>query len=297
MKKGNHVYTRRDFLRCSAYGAAATVLGTRRIVHRKPISEQRSRVVLVRHPDAFDKAHSPNAEVIQHMLDEGVKALLGIDDTVEAWRQLIRPNDLVGIKSNVWAYLPTPKEVEDALWRRIVDSGVPESRIRIDDRGARRRLADCTGLINVRPLRTHHWAGIGGCLKNYIMFVSLPFRYHPNACADLGHIWTLSAVRDKTRLNVLVVLRPLFHGRGAHHYNPKYVWDYKGLLISSDPVAVDAIGVRLLSAKRRDYFGEDTPFPKLTHHVRYADVRHNVGVSDPKRIDLIKVGWTEGILI
>ncbi len=297
MKREKHVFTRRDFLRRTAYTAAGSVLGTHIVAEGKPRSERRSRVVLVRHPDAFDKNHNPNPGVIQQMLDNGVKTLLGIEDTVEAWRQLVEPNGLVGIKSNVWGYLPTPKAVEDAIRRRIIDVGVPEKKIRVDDRGARRRLADCTRLINVRPLRTHHWSGIGGCLKNYIMFVPLPFRYHPNACADLGHIWTLPIVRDKTRLNVLVVLRPLFHGRGAHHYSSKYVWDYKGILVSSDPVAADAVGVRLLSAKRRDYFGEDRPFPKRTHHVTYADVKHNVGVSDPKRIDLVKIGWAEGVLI
>lgn len=297
MKKGLRGITRRDFLRGSAYATIATALGTPVIAKAQPKSDRRSRVILVRDPDAFDKNRNPNAKVIQHMLDQGVKALLEVDDTAEAWRQLIRPNDLVGIKSNVWAYLPTPREVEEAIRRRIIDSDVPENRIHVDDRGARKNLADSTALINVRPLRTHHWAGIGGCLKNYIMFVRFPFRYHPNACARLGKIWTLPVVKDKTRLNILVVLRPLFHGRGPHHYNPRYLWDYKGLLVSSDPVALDAVGVRLLSAKRRDYFGEDTPFPKLTHHVVYADVKYHVGVSDPNRIDLVKVGWTEGVLI
>jgi hypothetical protein len=129
------------------------------------------------------------------------------------------------------------------------------------------------------------------------MFVKFPFRYHSNACANLGGIWNLPIVKGKTRLNVLVVLRPLFYGRGPHHFNPQYLWDYNGLLISSDPVALDAVGVELLSVKRRNYFGEDTPFPKRTHHVTYAEVRHHVGVSDLDRIDLVKVGWTEGALI
>lgn len=297
MNRGRRGVTRRDFLRSTAYAAATTVLGSRTIAEGKPKSEKRSRVVLVRHPDALDQNRNPNASVIQHMLDEGVRTLVGTDDTLEAWRHLTKPKDLVGIKTNVWAYLATPREVEEAIRRRVMDSGVPAERIRIDDRGARKTLADRTRLINVRPLRTHHWSGIGGCLKNYIMFVSMPFRYHPDACANLGRIWTLPIVKGKTSLNVLVVLTPLFHGRGAHHYNPKYVWDYNGLLLSSDPVAVDAVGVQLLSAKRRDYFGEDAPFPKRTHHVMYAGTRHNVGVGDPARIDLIKVGWTEGILI
>jgi hypothetical protein len=297
MKTRERGITRRDFLRGSAYATIATALGTPVVAKGQSESNRRSRVVLVRHPDALDKDLNPNADIIQPMLDEGVKTLLEIDDTAEAWRRLIKPEAIVGIKTNAWAYLPTPKELEEAIVRRVIDSGVSKDRIRLDDRGARKNLADCTALINARPLRTHHWSGIGGCLKNYIMFVRFPFRYHSNACADLGQIWTLPIVKDKTRLNVLVVLQPLFHGRGPHHYNPIYVWDYRGLLISLDPVALDAVGVQLLSAKRRDYFGEDTPSPKRTHHVTYAEVKHHVGVSDLERIDLVKVGWKDGILI
>ncbi|MBW2146198.1 MAG: DUF362 domain-containing protein [Deltaproteobacteria bacterium] len=297
MKRRDDVFTRRDFLRGTAYTTIAAVLGKERFNAQPPERHARAKVVLVRHPDALDRSRNPNANVIQHMLDEGVRTLLEIENTAGAWRHLLKPDDLVGIKSNVWAYLPTPKEVENAIRHRIIDSGVPGDRIRMDDRGALKSLADCTTLINVRPLRTHHWSGIGGCLKNYIMFVESPYRYHPNSCASLGHIWTLPVVKDKTRLNVLVVLRPIFHGRGPHHYNPKYQWDYKGMLISTDPVAADSIGVRLLSAKRRDYFGEDTPFPTRAHHVMYADIKYNVGVSDPRRIDLVKVGWTQGVLI
>ncbi|HID55359.1 TPA: DUF362 domain-containing protein [Candidatus Poribacteria bacterium] len=286
--------TRRDFLRGSAYAALAAMFGKGIAEEEKP---SRSKVVLVRHPDALDEKHNPNPKVISEMLDDAVKALTGADNPVEAWRRILNPNDLVGIKTNVWAYMPTPREVEEAIKRRVIDAGVPEERIKKDDRGARKTLADCTALINARPLRTHHWAGIGGCIKNYAPFAKYIPKYHPNACADLGHIWTLPIVKGKTRLNVLVVLRPLFHGRGPHHFNPKYQWDYKGLLVSFDPVAVDAVGVHLLTIKRRGYFGEDIPFPNLTHHVIYADVKYKLGVSDLKRIDLIKIGWEEDILI
>jgi hypothetical protein len=269
----------------------------RGIAEEKGEKPKRSKVVLVRHPDALDGNHKPNPEVINGMLDEAVKALTGVDDPVEAWRRIVKPDDLVGIKTNVWAYMPTPKEVEEAIRRRVIDAGVPEGKIRKDDRGARRTLANSTALINARPLRTHHWSGIGGCIKNYAPFAEFIPRYHPNACADLGHIWTLPIVKGKTKLNVLVVLRPLFHGRGPHHFNPRYQWDYKGLLVSFDPVAVDAVGVHLLIAKRREHFGEDIPFPNLTHHVIYADVKYKLGVSDLKRIDLVKIGWKEDVLI
>jgi len=297
MMRSNRGLTRRDFLRGTAGVTMGVMAGVPAIARSKAEAERRARVVLVRDPNAMDRGDQPNGAVVEKMLDDGVRSLLGTADVHEAWRTLIQPDDVVGIKTNVWAYMPTPKAVEETIRCRVADVGVSEGRVRMDDRGARKTLSDCTALINARPLRTHHWAGIGGCLKNYIMFVRMPFQYHGDACASLGRIWTKAVVKDKTRLNVLVALRPLFHGRGAHHYNRAYTWDYNGLFLSTDPVAVDAMGVHLLAAKRREYFGADTPFPKLTHHVTFADIRYHIGVSDPSRIDLVRVGWTEGILI
>jgi hypothetical protein len=33
------------------------------------------------------------------------------------------------------------------------------------------------------------------------------------------------------------------------------------------------------------------------HHIFLADTRHHLGTSDPNRIELVKLGWAEGILI
>ncbi|MCS7253315.1 MAG: DUF362 domain-containing protein [Armatimonadota bacterium] len=286
--------TRRDFIRHAAYAALATSAYGEVLDSGE---EKKVKVVLVRDEDALDKNRNPNPKVIQSMLDKAVSELVGIDDPVEAWRRLVKPKDLVGIKTNVWSYLPTPREVEDAIRRRLKDAGVREDRILMDDRGAYQTLANCTALINVRPLRTHYWSGIGGCIKNYIMFVPDPWRYHPDTCAPLGHVWTLPSVKGKTRLNILVVLTPLFHGVGPHHFSPKYTWDYKGLMVSFDPVAIDAIGVRLLLAKRREFFGAEKPLVYSTHHIIYADKKYKVGTSDPSKIQLIKLGWLEGVLI
>jgi len=93
------------------------------------------------------------------------------------------------------------------------------------------------------------------------------------------------------------MLNPQFHGIGPHNYSDKYVWEYKGILVSQDPVAVDAMGVRILQAKRREYFGEERPLKPPAKHIYLADTRHNLGVSDPDKIELIKLGWKEGILI
>lgn len=96
---------------------------------------------------------------------------------------------------------------------------------------------------------------------------------------------------------MLVMLTPLFHGIGPHHFDREFVWPYKGLLVGTDPVAIDSVGVRILQAKRLVYFGEERPLKPPAHHVKFADIRHKLGISDPARIDLIKLGWTKDILI
>jgi hypothetical protein len=129
------------------------------------------------------------------------------------------------------------------------------------------------------------------------MFVPEPSDYHGNSCADLGALWKLPAVKGKTRLNILVLLTPQFHSIGPHHFDPAYVWEYKGILAGTDPVAVDAVGLRLIEKKRELFFGEPKPFRPPAHHIAYADIRHKIGVSDLSKINLIKLGWQEDILI
>jgi len=191
------------------------------------------------------------------------------------------------------------RTLELAIKRRVMDAGIPEGNIGIDDRGVRRNpiFQKATAIINARPARTHHWSGMGGCVKNPIMFVPIPPAYHGDSCADLALLWKRHNLIERTKLNILLMLNPLFHGIGPHHYSDKYVWEYKGILVSQDPVAVDAIGVRILQAKRREFFGEERPLKPPAKHIFLADTRHSLGVSDPNQIELIKLGWEEGILI
>jgi hypothetical protein len=264
-------------------------------------SEQRrkSRVVLIRHPDAVDENSRFNREIIQQMLDEAVMNLIGKDDPVKAFQKLIKPEEIVGVKSNVWSYLPTPPELEQAIERRVIDCGVKKENISIDDHGVRRNpiFQKATSLINVRPLRTHYLAGVSGCMKNYIMFAKSQPAYHPNSCSNLGALFKLPHVKGKTRLNILCALTPQYHGRGPHHFSRRYVWRYRGLIVGQDPVAVDATGLRLLIAKRTEQFGKARAVPPVSRHVEMADIKHGIGTSDWNKIELIKLGWKEEILI
>ena len=233
------------------------------------------------------------------MLDEAVRTLLGAGDPSDAWRSLVKGSDVVGIKTNAWYKLPTPVELEAAIKRRVLDAGVAENNIGLDDRGVLDNpvFLKATALINVRPLRTHHWAGVGTCLKNYITFVPNRPDYHTDGCSPLGKIWTYPIVKGKTRLNILSALTPQFYGRGANFFDRRYVWAYKGLIVGTDPVAVDAIGAHLLQAKRTAHFGDDRPLDVPPVHIEAAEKKYGLGVSDLKRIRLVKLGWTEEILI
>lgn len=293
------VITRRDFIRVAAFSPLAGALAQGRMRTKGTASPSRSRVVLVRDEKALVSFKKPDPEVVQNMLDEAVTTLLEEKGPVEAWKRLVKSSDIVGIKTNVMHYLPTTTEVEQAIKKRILDVGVSEQNIGIDDRGVRRNpiFQRATAIINARPARTHHWSGIGGCIKNHIMFAPRASAYHPDSCADLAALWKEFNLIERTKLNILVMLNPQFHTVGPHSYNDKYVWDYKGIMVSRDPVAVDALGLMIIEAKRREYFGEDLPMQTPAKHIRIADTRHNLGVSDPGRIELIKLGWTEGILI
>ena len=296
MKKAP-VITRRDFLRGTVYTALATSLGT--TIEKETRAEEKVKVVLIRNEKAIDPQGRISQEIVQQMLDQGVAHLLQEEKPPQAWKKLIKPTDIVGIKSNSWGPLPTQAELEGAIQQRILEAGVPKGNISIDDRGVLddKVFQSATALINVRPLRTHFWSGIGGCIKNYIMFTRTPWLYHGDSCSPLASIWTKPIVKGKTRLNILSMIRTQFYSRGAHHFDRRYVSEYKGLLIGKDPVAVDAVSVRLLQLQRIAHFGEDRPLDTQPIHVLAADQKYNLGVSNLNRIEIVKLGWMDGVLI
>jgi hypothetical protein len=291
------IITRRDFLKAAAGTTVAATLGSGALTESR--ATETSRVVLVRNADVLDNQGKIQSKILQTMLDEAVKTLMETDGPSEAWQKLFKRSDVVGIKSNSWARMPTPRELEETIRRRILDLGVAEKDIDVDDRGVLNNpvFLRATALANVRPLRTHHWSGVGTCLKNYIQFVPNPSGYHDEGCSPLGKIWTYPIVRGKTRLNVLSALTPQFYGRGANFFDKRYLWPYKGLIVGTDPVAVDAMGAHLLQVKRVAFFGEDRALDVPPVHIMVADKTYHLGVSDLSRIQLTKLGWLDDVLI
>jgi hypothetical protein len=295
MARSNGV-TRREFVQTTTLAAIGAPFASRAADAQ---GTAKSTVVLIRDRSVLDASNTIRADVLASMLDRAVTTLVGISDASEAWRSLIKPSDVVGIKSNRWRSLPTPPALEQAIQQRVISAGVPAANVSVDDQGVLRNpvFQRATALINSRPMRTHDWSGVGTLLKNYIMFAPSPPDYHPDSCADLAALWSLPAVKGKTRLNVLVLLTPQFHGVGPHSYNSQFVWPYCGLAVGIDPVAVDSVGLRIIEARRREYFGDDRPLNPPAKHIRLAETRHHLGFADPARVDLKMLGERAGLLL
>ena len=294
--------TRRQFnLSLTALGGVALLP---RQVFAAVAATGKTKVILVRDATVLDEKGKPRQDVILKMLDDAVAALTGKQgknrqDRIDGWKTFLKPSDVVGIKTNRWTYLPTTEAVELALKQRVLDVGVKAQDVAIDDRGVLDNpvFQRATALINARPMRAHHWSGVGSLLKNYIMFSPKPSSWHDDSCADLAGVWSLPIVKGKTRLNVLVMLTPQFHGVGPHNFNPKYVWSYYGLIVGFDPVACDSVGLRSIEAKRRAVFGEERPLAPPAKHITLADTRHHLGTADPSKIEIVRIGYDKDSLI
>ncbi len=292
--------TRRKMIKdttTAAVGGALLLNSPARMWGSSP--EEKTKVILIRDERIPDYGTDPDQNVVQEMLDKAILELTGARNIKEGWKKIIKPDDIVGIKTNVWRYLATPKELENAIKKRVLDTGVKDENIGISDRGVRNDpvFQKATALINTRPMRTHAWSGVGSLLKNQIMFAQRPSAYHDDSCADLATLWELPQIKGKTKLNVLVMFTPLFHGVGSHHFNKEYVWSYKGLVVSFDPVAADSVGLRIIRARRKEFFKEDRPLSPHAKHIEYAETRHHLGVADPSKIELVRLGYKDNCLI
>ncbi len=291
--------TRRDFLKKGSCLAAGSLIGLPLLDHDTAKASQKSRVVLIRDRDVFSWTGEPRYERLAAMVDQAMSTLFDTQDFTAPWKHLFSPSDVVGIKSNVWYHLPTPRALEAIIKERLQDAGVKRENMDTDDRGVLRNplFQRSSALVNVRPMRSHNWSGLGSLIKNHIMFTPKPWNYHRNACERLGAVWLLPHVKGKTRLNILVMLTPQFHSVGPHHFSAKYTWKYNGLIVSTDPVAADATGARIIQAKRNIFFGKEKPISPRPLHIAAADTKFGLGNSRPENIELIPLGWDEEILI
>lgn len=292
----NHHYsclTRRDFVRgtlSAAVGASALASGTSIGQVRKP---RASRVTVVREQSALSNDHVVDKAVLKRMLGETLFRVTSEKTVRSAWLSLVKPDDTIGLVPTPHLN-PTHQELVDLIRESLVEAGIPGERVLLAQ-GGPDKPKSCTALIALPGLKAHWLTGIGTVLKNYITYSGHPSAYHDENNAKLGEIWNLPLVRGKTRLVLVDALYPLCD-KGPQP-DPRYKWNYNGLIAGTDPVAVETICLKIISGKRHALRGESWPLSPPPLCVAAADEHYNLGTSRIEEIKVDQAGWSQDLLL
>lgn len=150
------------------------------------------------------------------------------------------------------------------------------------------RACDC--MINVPILKHHDMSGVTLALKNMYGVNNNPRDFHANnCCPGVADLNTLTPIRSKFRFVVGDAMTSCF--AGGPGYKPQYAWKYNGIMVASDPVAIDYTAWQIIEKKRAE-----VGLPTLAQagtppkYIAVAtDVQHRLGTNDPSRIDLVEV--------
>ena len=125
--------------------------------------EPRARIVAVRDPEAT-QAFEPRLDVVRAMVNRAITNLTGKPTVPEAWRSLVRTQDVVGIKvySSPGPDSGTRPAVVDGIVRGLLAAGLPPHNIIVWDRLASDlRAAGFWALSNRYGIRLEGSADVG----------------------------------------------------------------------------------------------------------------------------------------
>ena len=150
----------------------------------------------------------------------------------------------------------------------------------------------CSKIVNLPVLKDHGICGVTLGMKNFFGAIHNPNKYHDHAgdpyIADLN---VLPMIREKTVLTVVDGITAQYEG--GPPYMPQWTWDFNGLLLGLDPVALDYTGWQIIERKRakkgRPALKEASPVRAPTYIATAADANHRIGTNDPNRMDVVTV--------
>jgi len=305
--------SRRDFLRGAILGSVTLSLDPfSGWTFASAAGGSKARVVVGRAPGIVDGEGNVSQEKVNRTLDAVMREYTGAPDARRAWREFFSPRDVVGVKMNVMM-TATHREVVRAIVESLMAVGIPEKSIIIWDRdragygleGVTRRsvrfgyssshvsriITDrATALVNVPGVKSHWLSGIAVALKNWCGAVdgigvsdkNVAFVIHRDSCADIGMLNALPEINNKCRLVIADAIRPLFHG--GPQVDPRYLWNNSELMVSTDPVAVDSVCLKLIQDKRNSYRGEPWPVSPPPKHIMVAAAKYGLGECDLSKV-------------
>jgi hypothetical protein len=244
------------------------------------VDKAQSRVVDVRSAKVAG-LQAVDSEALGEMLDQGIQSLTAATTPAAGWRSVLGSVERVLIKFN--SVGDRILRVNEALARLLVDrlgtaGYAPEGVALVEAPGflrgqlgtaqvtsgwggeievggrpeqLARYLFEADAIINVPLLKTHQLAGMSGCLKNLShALIRHPADFHANGCSPyVGQVVNSQEVSSRLQLNVMNAVR-IVVDRGPDA-RPEDIVGYGGLLLGLDPLAVDNVGLSILSVERR----------------------------------------------
>lgn len=315
--------SRRDFLAAAALAATCGPVVRMAAAGSGPGSGTKpagtSNVVQVS-SDFVVRGRLVHKSVLAEMVDLALARVTGTPSAAEAWRSLLRDDDVIGLKFNRSgaAGLGVSPPFADAVitsllsagfdHRQIVPIEVPEFVYRQHDvakpvRGwdsqptdfssGRDQLAalldQVTAIVNIPFLKTHNIAGITCSLKNLShALIKHPARFHGTHCSPyIGDIVALPRIHNKLRLHLANALRVVFDG--GPDARDEATWDAGMILASRDPVAMDTVGLDVINSQRSLLgLGPVDGQIRRTAHLAAA-AKIGLGLDNADRIELVKV--------
>ena len=121
-------------------------------------------------------------------------------------------------------------------------------------------------------------------MKNHLGSVENPRDLHRDNCLHVADLNALAPIRKKTRLLLVDAIR------GQYSLGPSYrrwfVWEYAGLMASTDTVAVDAVAAEEMKAQRHKRGIAGPIRPTIKHIPRASEM--GLGIGDLKRINIVR---------
>jgi len=144
----------------------------------------------------------------------------------------------------------------------------------------------CTSMINIPIPKTHSNAVFTCSLKNHYGTIDNPSEFHSNACTNPGipEVNTIPIIRDKQKLIVCDAM--LLAIEGGPRWNRRFTKPYGGILIGTDPVAVDTVSLEILDKKRLED-GMESIVARVPHIPLAAEL--GVGTDNVDNIELVKL--------
>ena len=151
-------------------------------------------------------------------------------------------------------------------------------------------VRECTAIINVPILKDHGIVGITNALKNFFGAIHNPNKYHSHLGDPyIADVNVLSEIRNKTRLTVCDALTCQYEG--GPPFMPQWTWNYNGIIVGKDMVALDTLGWKIIENKRieKGLASLKNAGREPTYIRTAADPMHSLGIHDLSKIDLISV--------